>query len=226
MTRVMRARRDLVDQQTAVAQDKEFDAQHADVVHALGQRRAPRRVRAARRSPSMRAGAIDVASIPPRCSFSATGKVTAVASAARHATTDTSRCNVSRFSSTHGTPPIARPRGTGRLRGVHRHLALAVITHSRRLQYAGKSWASTARKSASRVDHHVRRNLDSARSDEALFGDAVLRDRNASRVGADAAMLRKELQRGRRHVLELGRRSAAASSQFGQRSLVQIVGAM
>ena len=71
----------------------------------------------------------------------------------------------------------------------------------------------------------MRRDLDTARGEKALLGDTVLRDCNASCFGADAAALRQELQRGRGHVLELGRRRAAAPCQFSQRTLVQIIGA-
>ena len=69
----------------------------------------------------------------------------------------------------------------------------------------------------------MRRDLDSARGEKALLGDSILGDRDARRVGAHAAALRQELQRGGRYVLEFGRRRAATACEFGQRTLVQVV---
>ena len=137
MAGIVHPRRDLVDQEPAVAEHEHLDRQHADIAELVA--RSSRRCGGppARRLRQSAPGTRETLRMWSRCSFSVTSKHSTVPSWARAATTDTSRANGTKASRMQGWPPTSRQAASGIGAVFDRHLALAVIAEPPRLEHRG-----------------------------------------------------------------------------------------
>ena len=106
----------------------------------------------------------------------------------------------------------------------HPRLTLAVVAQPRDFQDGRKKCLIGIEQVIARRHLAVGRNLDATASNEALFSNTVLRDRNSRRRRTHRDITRQTLERCGRHILELGGGCAAQAGELIERSRIEIVG--
>lgn len=111
-----------------------------------------------------------------------------------------------------------RQRQAGFFERLHAHLALAVVTQTRRFKNAGQVRAQIDIQITRIADGQKRCGIQPAIADKGLFGDAVLRNGHAFARRADRnALLRQPAHAVGVDVFKFGGDGGAGSGQFGQR---------
>ena len=222
MARVVWARRHLVGHQLAAFEHEKFDAQHADVAHALGKLARTgygfsggggQNIRCGHLRQRQDAGAVQVLLHGQLHHRAVT--------AARDDDADFMRQRQLLLQQTRRL----RQRGPGRRQGGgvnHDELALAVVAQLRGLQDGGEACGVEPLQVCGRRDDRVGRARHGHACEERLFACAVLANAHGRRAGCHAHLLGQGLERGGRHVLEFGGHGQARRGQLVQGCGVEI----
>ena len=225
---VVRARSHLVDDQRAVLQHEEFDAQHAHVVQLVCYRHG-----SALRLLDGDFGQVAFINLGH-------GQDAVAVQVALHRQADDLPVAPAR----HDDRTLVRQRqhllqhaghaahalpGGGQFVAVgHARLALAVVAQARGFQDAGQQHGGHLAQVGLVLDHRIGRGRHAAAGGAAgevrLLADAVLRDGDALGRGRHRTRGGQRGQRLGGHVLEFGGDGVAARGQFAQRVLVAVVG--
>ena len=186
---VVRPRRHLVDDEPAVGEDEELDAQHADVLHRFGDahgdvaRLLGKLGRDARRRDADREDAVAMRVLDHR--EAGDRAVAAARDDARHLL---AQCHALLEHAGHGAE---RAPGLARLRAARDgHLALAVVAEPCGLEDARIERGIDRGEILLALDQRMRRHRDAARVHEALLDRAILRDAHRGRIRAHGSVMR------------------------------------
>ena len=104
------------------------------------------------------------------------------------------------------------------------NLSLAVITEACALDDAGQKPQRDVTGVVDAAQDGEGRDAEGVSRQERFFADPVLRNGNARRGRRHACVAREHFERGRRDILELGRRGSAQPGKLRQGRRIEIVG--